>query len=252
LLLCGLDEHQPQLVTVQFIKSRGPLVTVSKGGPGGLAWLARECEDCVPAGANEAFPVFLDMIVEHATDMLDRIGGDLDGLNRKLFQHHAARKRRLSFEASPRRRNRQLERILIELGYFQEALVKLRRSILSFRRTIILLRTRETGGEAREKLEWFERELQSLADTEQDLSATATFMLDGAVGFIGILQSRTINIMTIVGVLLTPPVLVASVYGMNFKQIPELSWSWGYPWALALMVISALVMYVVVRLRGWL
>jgi magnesium transporter len=251
LLLAGLDEHRPQLVTVQFIKSQGPLVTVSKGGPGGLAWLAKECEDCISPQAGEAFPVFLDMIVEHATDMLDRIGGDLDRVNRALFQHHAARKHRLQFQSSPRRRNRQLERILIELGYCQEVLVKLRRSILSFRRTIILLRTRETAREAKEKLEWFERELQSLAETEQDLSATAAFMLDGAVGFIGILQSRTINIMTIVGVLLTPPVLVASVYGMNFQQIPELSWSWGYPWALALMVVSALGMYVIVRLRGW-
>ncbi len=79
-----------------------------------------------------------------------------------------------------------------------------------------------------------------MAQVEEDLSATAAFMLEGAVGFIGILQSRTINIMTIVGVLLTPPVLVASVYGMNFRHMPELEWTWGYLWALALMVLSAL------------
>ena len=77
-------------------------------------------------------------------------------------------------------------------------------------------------------------------------------MLDGAVGFIGILQSRTINIMTIVGVLLTPPVLVASIYGMNFKAMPELQWAWGYPWALALMALSGIGMYLIVRMRGWL
>jgi magnesium transporter len=83
------------------------------------------------------------------------------------------------------------------------------------------------------------------------LSATAAFMLDGAVGFIGILQNRTINILTIVGVLLTPPVLVASTYGMNFQHMPELGWTWGYPWALALMIISALLTYFVGRQRGW-
>ena len=70
-------------------------------------------------------------------------------------------------------------------------------------------------------------------------------MLDGAVGYIGILQSRVINILTILGVLLTPPVLVASVYGMNFKHMPELDWTWGYAWALGLMVVSAIVMYVI-------
>ena len=59
---------------------------------------------------------------------------------------------------------------------------------------------------------------------------------------IGILQSRTMNIMTIVGVLLTPPVLVASIYGMNFKHMPELSWTWGVVgWALTLMALSALL-----------
>jgi magnesium transporter len=102
------------------------------------------------------------------------------------------------------------------------------------------------------KLKSFEHELKALAEAEEDLSATNAFMLDGAVGYIGILQSRVINILTILGVLLTPPVLVASVYGMNFKHMPELDWTWGYAWALGLMVVSAIVMYVIVRMRGWL
>ena len=89
-----------------------------------------------------------------------------------------------------------------------------------------MLRERDDGLAG--KLKSFERELRSLADAEEDLSATAAFMLDGAVGFIGILQSKTINIMTIVGVLLTPPVLIASAYGMNFKHMPELEWTFGY------------------------
>jgi len=179
------------------------------------------------------------------------VGEDLDRLNDLLFQHHIPRKRRLRLEASPRRRNRQLERILTELGYCREVLVKLRRSVLSLRRVVILLRERDTASAIAGKLESFEHELKALAEAEEDLSATASFMLDGAVGFIGILQSKTINIMTIVGVLLTPPVLVASVYGMNFKHMPELDWGWGYGWALGLMVLSALVMYVIVRVRGW-
>ena len=140
----GSDEHRPQLVTVAFIRGKGPLVTVTKGGPGGLGWLAKDCGDCVPPASTEAFPVLLDMIIEHATDVLDRVGGDLDRLNRALFQHHV---RRASIvggcKASPRRRNRQLERILIELGYCREVLVKLRRSVLSFHRVVTLLRERD-------------------------------------------------------------------------------------------------------------
>ena len=252
LLLAGLDVHQPQLITVQFIRGKGPLVTVSKGGRDGLAWLARQCEDCVPDETSDPFPVLLDLIIECATDLLDHVGGDLERLNSTLFQHHATPQRRLRIEASPRRRNRQLEWILTELGYCREVLVKLRRSVLSLRRVIIMLRERDVESGIADKLVAFEHELKALAEAEEDLSATAAFMLDGAVGFIGILQSRIINIMTILGVLLTPPVLVASVYGMNFKYMPELDWTWGYAWALGLMVVSALVMYVIVRMRGWL
>jgi magnesium transporter len=253
LLLAGLDVRQPQLVTVQFIRGKGPLVTVTKGGgSGGLGWLAQQCEDCVPPDARDAFSVLLDLIIECATDLLDHVGGDLERLNNLLFQHHATPRRRLRMEASPRRRNRQLERILTELGYCREVLVKLRRSVLSLRRVVMLLHERDVKGGLTGKLESFEHELKALAEAEEDLSATTAFMLDGAVGFIGILQSRTINIMTILGVLLTPPVLVASVYGMNFKHMPELDWAWGYAWALGLMVVSALAMYVIVRLRGWL
>jgi magnesium transporter len=251
LLIAGLEDHRPHLMTVQFIKSKGPLVTVSKGDPQGLAWLARECGDCVPSGSRDPFLVLLDLIIEHATDALDHVGEDLDRLNGLLFQHHVPRKRRLRLEASPRRRNRQLERLLTELGHCREVLVKLRRSVLSLRRVVILLRERDAESAVASKLESFEHELKALAEAEEDLSATTSFMLDGAVGFIGILQSRIINIMTIVGVLLTPPVLVASVYGMNFKHMPELDWAWGYAWGLGLMVLSALVTYVVVRVRGW-
>ena len=252
LLLAGFDVRRPELVTVQFIRGKGPLVTVTKGGSEGLAWLAQQCDDCVPSRSSDAFLVLLDLIIECATDLLDHVGDDLERINRALFQHHATRKHRLLIEASPRRRTHQLDLILTELGYCREVLVKLRRSVLSFRRVIILMQERVVENELAGKLKSFEHELKALAEAEEDLSATNAFMLDGAVGYIGILQSRVINILTILGVLLTPPVLVASVYGMNFKHMPELDWTWGYGWALGLMVVSALVMYVIVRVRGWL
>ena len=133
----------------------------------------------------------------------------------------------------------------------REVLVKLRRSVLSFRRVIILLQERDAESALAVKLKSFEHELKAVAEAEEDLSATNAFMLDGAVGYIGILQSRVINILTILGVLLTPPVLVASVYGMNFKHMPELEWLGGYPFALALMLASAVLPVLYLRRRGW-
>jgi magnesium transporter len=252
LLVTGIDQHAPKLIPVTFIRSKGPMITISKGSPDGLAWLVAECQECVATQPKDLFPNILDMVIDYATGVLDHIGGELDRINRLLFQHHIAVKRRLRLNASPRRRNRQLEGILTDLGYCREVLVKLRRSVLSFRRLVGLLSERAPDETIARKLTAFEHELSAIAEAEVDLSSGASFMLDGAVGYIGILQSKTINIMTILGVLLTPPVLVASVYGMNFPNIPELHWTYGYAWALGLMVLSGLGMYVVVRLRGWL
>ena len=75
-------------------------------------------------------------------------------------------------------------------------------------------------------------------------------MLDATVGLIDIQQNKVIYILSIVGVVLTPPVLVASIYGMNFHHMPELDWPYGYAWALGLMLVSAIGPYPVFKLRG--
>jgi magnesium transporter len=77
-------------------------------------------------------------------------------------------------------------------------------------------------------------------------------VLDGAVGFITIQQSKIVNILTIVGVLLSPAMVIGGIYGMNFKVMPELQWDYGYAWALGLIVASTAAMYVLFRRRGWL
>ena len=122
LLLTGLGEHQPKLMTVVFIRSKGPLVTLTKGGPSGLGWLVEECEDYVPPGSTDAFPVLLDLVVEHAADVLDQVAQDLDPLNRALFQHHVSRKHRLRIEAS-RGAQPSAERILTENRLLPRVLV---------------------------------------------------------------------------------------------------------------------------------
>jgi|SRR5262249_46209947 len=252
LLLGGLDRRKPTLVPVTIIRSAGRFVTVSTGSPDGLNWLVAECQECMPTESNDVFAALLDMVIDHATNVLEQVGSDLDRLNGMLFQHRVTEKRRLRLSASRARRTQQMESILTSLGYSREVLVKLRRSVLSFRRLVGLVRERVSDEALLKPLASFEHELSSIAEAQVDMSNGVAFMLDGAVGYITILQSKTINLMTILGVLLTPPVLVASVYGMNFKHMPELEWEWGYAWALGLMVISACGMYLFMRARNWL
>jgi magnesium transporter len=78
------------------------------------------------------------------------------------------------------------------------------------------------------------------------------FLMDATVGFININQNKIIKIFSVASVALLPPTLIASSYGMNFKFMPELDWSLGYPAALALMAASALLPMWYFRHRGWL
>ena len=91
-----------------------------------------------------------------------------------------------------------------------------------------------------------------MAEHNAPLAADMEFMLDATVGLIDIQQNKVIYILSIVSVVLTPPVLVASIYGMNFHHMPELDWPYGYGWALGLMLLSAVGPYLVFKLRGWL
>ena len=252
LVLTFREEKDAHLLKVTFIRSEKVLVTVSDGTQAGLSDLIKECENCFTSksGRDDVFAAILDMLVDHTDNILDQVGHDLDRINTLVFQHHTTSKRRRMLQASPRLRNRQLERVLTELGPSREVLVKLRRSVLSFRRMIAFLRDQQVPKSLTGKLATFERDLVSIAEAESDLSTTAGFLLDGVVGYIGLLQNNVMNVLTFVATVLTPPMVVAGIYGMNFKFMPELQWSYGYPFALGLCLASSAAVFIWVRWRG--
>src|SRR4029079_11033632 len=96
------------------------------------------------------------------------------------------------------------------------------------------------------------RDVASLADHVSFLSNKIVFLLDATLGMINIEQNNIIKIFSIAAVVLLPPTLVASIYGMNFDHMPELKWLLGYPYALVLMVVSAVLPYLYFKQKGWL
>jgi magnesium transporter len=252
LVLAVHVDRDPHLLKVTFIRTKSLLVTVTDGEPAGLTELVKECENCFTrkSGRDDILAAILDMIVDHTDNILDKVGHDLDRINTSVFQHHASSERRRIMRNSPRLRNRQLEQMLTDLGPSREILVKLRRSVLSFRRMVAFLREQDATESLVAKLETFERDLHSIAEAESDLSTTAGFLLDGVVGYIGLLQNKVMNVLTLVATILTPSMVIAGIYGMNFKIMPELQWTYGYPFALGLMVVSTGALFVWMRLRG--
>jgi magnesium transporter len=97
-----------------------------------------------------------------------------------------------------------------------------------------------------------QRDVSSLTDHASYLSSKVTFLLDAILGMVNLEQSNVIKIFSVAAVVLLPPTMVASIYGMNFRHMPELDWTYGYPLALALMLASAILPYAFFKWRKWL
>jgi magnesium transporter len=105
--------------------------------------------------------------------------------------------------------------------------------------------------ETKPRLETIRHDLASLSDYDAYLVNKVQLLLDATLGLINIEQNNIIKVLTIVSVVGVPPTLVASMYGMNFRHMPELEWAWGYPYALALIAVSAVAPLLWFKLRGW-
>jgi magnesium transporter len=78
------------------------------------------------------------------------------------------------------------------------------------------------------------------------------FLLDSTLGRINLVQNDIIKLFSVIAVIFMPPTVIASIYGMNFKEMPELNWQWGYPLAIMLMAFAAIGPYVFFRWKKWL
>lgn len=106
--------------------------------------------------------------------------------------------------------------------------------------------------ELRPRFRTLRRDIDSLNDFDTHLNDKLQFLLDATLGFINIAQNNVMKVLTVVSVAGVPPVLIAGVYGMNFKLMPELDWAWGYPYSLALIAVSTIIPLLIFRWRGWL
>jgi magnesium transporter len=106
--------------------------------------------------------------------------------------------------------------------------------------------------DTRAQLQSMQRDVVSLSDHATYLTNKITFLLDAMLGVVNLQQNNIIKIFSVAAVVLMPPTLVASIYGMNFKHMPELEWLGGYPFALVLMLIAAVLPYLYFKWRKWL
>jgi magnesium transporter len=141
------------------------------------------------------------------------------------------------------------------MGRSHDLIAKARDSLVSLSRLLSFLALPgdvKNDRALREHLRGLSRDVASLTDHASFVAGNISFLLDATLGLINVEQNAIIKIFSVAAVVFLPPTLVASIYGMNFKHIPELDWLLGYPWALILMVGSAVLPYLWFKHRGWL
>ena len=241
------DGDDPVMGPVTFVLAAGRLITVRHHAPRVFDSFPARAERA-PAGCDSGEGVLLGLleeIVDRLADILEASGRDLDALSRSVF--------RAPDGAGV---SRELRATLASIGRAGDLLSKLRDSLASLERLLVFLGQAETPGarskEARDRVKILYRDVRSIADHAGFLSQKVTLLLEAVVGLVGIEQNGIIKIFSVAAVIFLPPTLVASIYGMNFAHMPELGWPWGYPLALGLMVLSALLPYLFFKRRGWL
>lgn len=201
-----------------------------------------------PASSTGVFAMMMEAMIDYSADQLEGIGTDLTGISQRVFRRADAPPQTI------KHMNKVLHRMLSAIGYAGEHLSQIRESLLGLQRIITF--TEETcknwdEKDFLERLETARRDLKSLIDYETHLSDKAQFLLDANLGFINTEQNDIFKVLTIVSVVGIPPTLIASMYGMNFHYMPELSWHWGYWYGLGLIAVSTLVPIVWFKWRGW-
>ncbi len=246
-LMCHSDSPAPKATPVTFILASHRLVTVRYDEPRPFAIVEHKlARACPPKVTGESVLMdLLDAVVDRSADILERIAAEVDQISHSIFEPDD--------EMGPPSYND----VLKELGRKGDLTSKVRESQVSVGRLLsFLLHEAEVlkwTKDMRTQLQSMQRDVVSLTDHASYLSNKITFLLDAMLGVVNIQQNAIIKIFSIAAVVFMPPTLVASVYGMNFHHgMIELDWTYGYPFALLLMVLAAVLPIVYFKWKKWL
>ena len=243
------DTTDPFLSPVGFVLSARLLVTIRFVElPIFKAVADKVASDSELRDSTGVFTALMEALVDRGADVLERLGSELDQISRDVFRGDPSKPRHSV------RSNDALRQTLSAVGRIGDRLSQARDVFLGVGRIVPFVLTLPHDWIVPEfdgRLAAVSKDIASLNDYEAHLSNKVQFLLDAILGFITIQQNDLFKVLTIVSVVGIPPTLMAGIYGMNFKNMPELSWPWGYPFGLGIIVLSALIPLIWFKWRGW-
>ena len=247
-LMCNSEGDIPGLTPVTFVLSGHRLLTVRYDEPRPFSSVAAKLARICPAAVSGESVLLdlLDAVIDRAADILEKNGSEVDMVSHQIFEPQARRaKRSLLYN-----------HIMRVIGRKGDLASKLRESLVSIGRMILFLANEADAlkwpKDRRAQLKVMQRDVQSLTDHATYLTNKIQFLLDAMLGMVTIEQNDIIKIFSVASVALMPPTLIASIYGMNFKHMPELDWVGGYPFTLFLMLLAGVLPYLYFKWKRWL
>lgn len=193
-------------------------------------------------GASGAFAELVETMTERTAESMQTISGDVAGLSEKVF-------------TDERGRTKQLHRQLLRVGHLEARLAHSRASLLGITRVVTFMCDKKPEwipAVQRTRLRMLENDLKTLDEFDQQLTDKLQFLLDAIFGFISVNQNSVMKLMTVASIVAVPPVVLAGIWGMNFKAMPELSQPWGYAMALSAIALSVIIPLAIFKWNGWL
>jgi magnesium transporter len=249
--LYGIDVGEFGSTAITFVLTNTTLVTVRYATPKAFTAFGARAQRqpaSLLASPDAVMLHLFEQVVDRLADILERVGADMDRASQRTF-----RTARAKLEAS--RKDDQLKAALLTLGQVGEVTSRASDTLLGLTRILSFVGAEKATAVRKENqhlIKTLTRDVRSLVEHAHTLNGKAQFLLDAILGLINVEQTGIIKTFSVVSVALMPPTLIASIYGMNFELMPELKWELGYPLALILMVISAILPVLYFRRKGWL
>jgi len=247
-----LESEAPMTTPISFLLKGETLATIRYAQPKPFFTYATRAQKtgAVPCISSEQVMLGLvEALIERMAEALEKTGRNLERLSRQVFRYKPP--------GGTASKSRDFQAIIEEIGARGDLLAMVRESLVSLNRLLAYHNTtgKAADGPSKDAVAWVKDMLQdviALSDHATYLSNKTNFLLDATLGLINLEQNQIIKIFSIAAVCLMPPTLIASSYGMNFRHMPELEWLFGYPYALALMLITAIIPFVWFKHKGWL